>query len=550
MHFSSILLVSLGLFHVDALRYGRTEQGLRMIKDNMFIDDSSNNRLIVQQTGPLDDWVRPIEWVTLPLDHKNPSAGNFSNRYWVNEEYYQPGGPILLYDVGEGRTSKNTVAQLTDENSFLVPLLRQFNGIGIVWEHRFYGDSTPVIINSSTTAMDLIYLDTEQALADIPAFAATFNRSNIPQDLTPAGTPWIFIGGSYPGMRAAFVRNMFPDTIFASWASSAPVQASVDMSFYHEPIWQGLQNYGLGNCAADISAAIKEFDISLDVSGNSSPLKDKLFGPGCGDLSPRTMAFSLADVFGDWQDNGMTPMLRDFCTWISTDPETNTLSDSRGWATIKGASFTIDRWASWQGWNQNCTYTSSVLNTKDEKQEAEALADRISWNWQVCTEWGFFQSANIGPHQLISKFNDLESYQKDCQIQFPSGIENGLLPAWPRTDETNAKFGGWNIRPSNTFWTAGELDPWRTLSTLSDMSFSPMNQPVQTIPKCGQQDSQLFGYVLKDAEHCYDFYEDFKGGDAARQRFAEALTEWLPCHSSAKYGAKARREYLGPRRRN
>lgn len=63
----------------------------------------------------------------------------------------------------------------------------------------------------------LKYLTTEQALADIPYFAANFSRLNHPDfDLTPRGTPWIMIGGSYPGIRAAITRNKYPDTIFAA----------------------------------------------------------------------------------------------------------------------------------------------------------------------------------------------------------------------------------------------------------------------------------------------------------------------------------------------
>ena len=38
----------------------------------------------------------------------------------------------------------------------------------------------------------------------------------------PAGTPWVAIGGSYPGMLAAFVRAAYPDHFVASVASSAP----------------------------------------------------------------------------------------------------------------------------------------------------------------------------------------------------------------------------------------------------------------------------------------------------------------------------------------
>jgi hypothetical protein len=554
MHYSSIFIIAFGLGQVNALDYGRRGQTSRMIVENKFIDSSSTIGLDettrLQDNSKANDWVRPTEYVELPLDHKNLSAGTFHNRYWVNEEFYKPGGPVFLLDEGEGRVKEEHVTDLTSEQSVLVPLLRQFNGIGIIWEHRYYGDSTPVSINRNTSAMDFKYLNTEQALADVPAFASNFNRSAISYDLTPKGTPWIFVGGSYPGMRAAFMRHLYPETIFASWASSAPVEASVDMSFYHEPIWQGLHSHGLGNCAADIHAAVTALDASVDNVNQSSHLKDTLYSPRCNNPSNENMAWDLAGIFNHWQNEGITTMLKDFCSWISTDPETNKLSDERGWAAIKGASFTIDRWSTWTGWNHNCTELSSAGEEVKSQALEEQEADTLSWTWQTCTEWGFFQSANIGPHQIISKFNSPDNWQRDCHNRYPGGRESGLIPDWPRTSETNAKYGGWNIRPSNTFWTAGELDPWRTLSPLSDMAFSPRNKAAQTIPECGKTDSQLFGYLLKDAEHCYDMRENFEGGDAARRLFADALTKWLPCFSASHNQSTASTKYLGPRRRS
>jgi hypothetical protein len=38
------------------------------------------------------------------------------------------------------------------------------------------------------------------------------------------------------GARAAMIRERNPETWFASWASSAPVEAQVDMSVYYNPM--------------------------------------------------------------------------------------------------------------------------------------------------------------------------------------------------------------------------------------------------------------------------------------------------------------------------
>lgn len=87
----------------------------------------------------------------------------------------------------------------------------------------------------NTTAAQWIFLNTEQALEDVVFFADSFpktaahavntsstNPTSLP--IHPSSAPWVFLGGSYPGVRGALLRQRNPSTIFASWASSAPVE--------------------------------------------------------------------------------------------------------------------------------------------------------------------------------------------------------------------------------------------------------------------------------------------------------------------------------------
>lgn len=73
----------------------------------------------------------------------------------------------------------------------------------------------------------------------------------------------MFIGGSYPGARAAFIRIRNPETIYASWASSGPVQAQIDMSSY----WKAAQRSLPTNCSNDWIAVTKYVD---DIFTNGS----------------------------------------------------------------------------------------------------------------------------------------------------------------------------------------------------------------------------------------------------------------------------------------
>ena len=60
--------------------------------------------------------VPPEYTIDLPIDHFNLSdTRTFENHYWVNDTYYQPGGPVFLYDGGEATVSDADVLVLLAE---------------------------------------------------------------------------------------------------------------------------------------------------------------------------------------------------------------------------------------------------------------------------------------------------------------------------------------------------------------------------------------------------------------------------------------------------
>ncbi|CAN9164930.1 unnamed protein product [Alternaria alternata] len=501
------------------------------------------------------------EYVELPIDNfaqkKNQDysyQGTFFNRYWVATSGYKAGGPVFVYDVGEANAEPNALFRLQNETSFFKQLVDEFGGIGIVWEHRFYGNSTPTPIDVNTPPEAFEFLTTEQSLADVDRFAKQFKRTGINATLTPDKTPWVFVGGSYPGMRAAFMRNMYPDTIYASWASSAPVEASVDQSFYFDPVWRGMNAKGFGNCSADIQASVRYMDKIMDSDQSAAAkLKEQFLGLGAAKNSHATFADALTTIFYVWQSYGMeggSAGLRRFCDFIETDPKTNATAPKEGWAKSKGAKWTTDRWASFPAFLPNVnsyleTECSGKLNTTGECDLNRKFTDpaMISWTWQYCTQWGYFQSANLGPQQLVSKYNSLQHQHDICHRQFPDAPRS-LFPDWPNTSRTNKVFGGWDIRPSNTYWSNGEFDPWRTLSPASAEPFAPKGvQVIQDVPKCGKKTSkhELFGLVLRDAEHCFDFRTTgvtVADGPVSQRLFRSALTSWLPCYKPKKGHSK------------
>src|ERR1700709_7896 len=100
------------------------------------------------------------------------------------------------------------------------------NGLGVILENRFYGQSYP--FNTSTTD-NLRYLTNEQsssphtvlqspfnnlnlvAIADNAYFAQHATFPGVIDNLTAPGTPWILYGGSLAGAETAFSVKTYGD---------------------------------------------------------------------------------------------------------------------------------------------------------------------------------------------------------------------------------------------------------------------------------------------------------------------------------------------------
>ncbi|KAL3474243.1 serine carboxypeptidase S28-domain-containing protein [Aspergillus californicus] len=496
------------------------------LKVDTILQDRQDFHTIITQTEIA------AETVEIPIDHDDPSVGTYQNRYWVNDAYYTPGGPVMLFDVGEV-TAEGSSVHLTSSNSFFRRMLQELNAIGIVWEHRYYGESLPYPITNNTPAEHWKYLTTKQALADIPYFAENFTRPAHPfLDLSPKSTPWVMAGGSYPGIRAALARNEYPDTIFASWASSAPVQSQIDMSSYYDAIYRAMVAMGYSNCARDIHAALEYIDKQLAQEDTAASMKQLFFGPGAEHNSNEDFTAAIEGIFGYFQMYGMEGgdgSLGDFCHWLESD--TDILS--RG-----GNRYYAERWASWPVFTKvvnynmytNCRGLDNSAPLSCDLNKAPTSADAIAWTWQYCSEWGFYQSNNVGVNSLLSRYQTQEFQQLECNRLFPEAVRSGILGPQPKSDSLNADFGGWSIRPSNVFFTSGEFDPWRTLTLFSIADFAPQGVRVTTeVPKCGVRTDTVFGYVGANEYHCFDFQAQSEAGAEARRHFIRALKEWLPC---------------------
>lgn len=145
-----------------------------------------------------------------------PSNDTFEQRYWFDDQHYVSGGPVFLLDGGE-TDGEGRLPFL--QQGILAILAQATSGVGIILEHRYYGQSFPT---ANLTTDSMRFLTSMQALHDNAHFASTLVLPGrlATVNLTAAAVPWIIIGGSYAGAQSAFSRLVFPDVFWGSIASS------------------------------------------------------------------------------------------------------------------------------------------------------------------------------------------------------------------------------------------------------------------------------------------------------------------------------------------
>lgn len=88
--------------------------------------------IVFAQRGQATD----VETIELPIDHFGEGAGSFKNQFWVSDEHYELGGPVLLFDIGVVSAEPYVDIKLNNAPSVSGRMLAELKAMGIVWEHR------------------------------------------------------------------------------------------------------------------------------------------------------------------------------------------------------------------------------------------------------------------------------------------------------------------------------------------------------------------------------------------------------------------------------
>uniref|UniRef100_A0A3Q3M7Q5 Serine protease 59, putative n=2 Tax=Mastacembelus armatus TaxID=205130 RepID=A0A3Q3M7Q5_9TELE len=440
-------------------------------------------------------------WFTQKLDHFNGADRRvWKQRYFLNEAFYKPGGPVFLMIGGEGPANPAWMQYGT-----WLSYAEKLGALCFMLEHRFYGKSHPT---ADLSTDNLRFLSSRQALADLAHF-----RTVIAEDRGLSNRKWVAFGGSYPGSLAAWFRLKYPHLVHASVATSAPVHATVNFPEYLEVVWRSL--------------ASENAECPLLVKKASDTLLERLKDPKTYDNL--TKDFNLCSKLQIQTEMDSAYFLETLAGTFMDVVQYN--EDNRGFEGATGTNITIKVLCSVMGdaslgepyaryaavahlmmdtFSMKCldasfsTYLRDMTNTS---WEGPAAGGERQWVYQTCTEFGFYQSTD-SPNQPFTGF-PLVYHVKQCADFYNVSAEQLAMAVV----QTNEYYGSYDIGSSRIVFPNGSIDPWHALGITLDIT------------------PDLPAVFINGTAHCANMYparsEDLPQLALARDHIFLLLQQWL-----------------------
>eukprot|EP00939_MAST-03C_sp_MAST-3C-sp1_P000391 g391.t1 len=394
----------------------------------------------------------------------------WAQRYYVNDTFWKgpdSGAPVFICVGGEGPAFDGSVVVASVHCNVAVEFLEENNALMVALQHRYYGchkeeekDSASGLVDcpvkefTGDNNRDLRFLSSAQALEDLANFRGFVAET---YSLTDANR-WISFGGSYPGMLAAWTRLKYPHLFHAAVSSSAPVRAKVEMVVYNDILANAYAVESVGGSEACRDAIAKGH---ADVGGwletpTGRELTATVFevveGPYWLEKRANQRAFCGEGV-AYFPAQGNDP--------ASTDPVSNIASICQVMLNTSIGDEPMRLAAVRKG--QGMTTSSA---TADEEEEDD-IPD--FWGWQTCTEFGFYQTCDVGSQCFFTQGLDLLADEIEfCETEF--SISADLVAENVR--QSNLRYGSDHPDGTRVLWVNGEVDPWHGLSVLKPLSSS------------------------------------------------------------------------------
>lgn len=440
------------------------------------------------------------QWFTQKLDHFNAADNRYwKQRYFVNEAFYKPGGPVFLMIGGEGPANPAWM-----QNGTWLTYAEKLGALCFMLEHRFYGKSHPT---DDLSTDNLRFLSSRQALADLAHF-----RTVMAEKRGLTNRKWVAFGGSYPGSLAAWFRLKFPHLVHASVATSAPVYATVNFPEYLEVVWRSL--------------ASEDPECPLLVKKASDTLVERLKDPEtydnitkdfnlCSKLqiqTERDSAYFLESLAGNFMDvvqyNEDNRGFKGETSNITIKVLCGVMADASLGEPynryVAVARLMMDKYS------LKCldvSFDNYLRDMTNASWDGPAAGGGRQWIYQTCTEFGFYQSTD-SPNQPFAGF-PLAYQVKQCADFYNVSAEQVA----EAVALTNEYYGGYDIRSSRIVLPNGSIDPWHALGITKDIT------------------SDLPAIFIKGTAHCANMYparsEDLLQLTEARDHIFLFLQQWL-----------------------
>jgi serine protease 16 len=334
-------------------------------------------------------------YFTQRVDHfSSNGTSTFQQAFFTNRESFDGTGPVFVYVGGEGPLSSTSAT-----SNFIIDWLPEVKGMLFALEHRYYGchnaSSCPYDPSASKPVLEeLRYLTTDQALEDLAAFAR-----HQKQALGLGRNKWVLIGGSYPGMLAAFARARFPDVFDCAVSSSSPVHPVLDFTGFQDTVARGYAMNvegvrGSDECAEQIRRGHDAVRAALATPDGRAQLAS-LFPravPSAEWLADATNARTFAGCgvatfpAQSNQPTCSTPGcgVSQICDVMTNSSGGSGIERLAALAAVQGAG------------GADMTHTCDM----DWEMPGDVPAAKVNyWGWQCCTEYGFYQTCEVSHHE-------------------------------------------------------------------------------------------------------------------------------------------------------
>jgi pimeloyl-ACP methyl ester carboxylesterase len=371
------------------------------------------------------------------IDHPRQGAstlGTFSQRYWYSTQFAKSDdAPVLFYFCGEAPCDPAYALTMADAAMAL-------DAAVVVLEHRYYGESKPY---PDYTPDHMKLLTIHNALEDGATFEA-FAKTSL-----PLKGKWISVGGSYPGMLAAFYREKHPELVVGAWASSAPVNVQQAFSGY-----DAIAAKALGTqCLTLFQQVLAHAGTMYDDPAQRDVFSTQVFGAA----APASKTDFLG-YFSDYAEGAAQyGNERQLCAALEQDSDPTMgfieylhpplVTEDPG--APSGPATPVSK----PGVPKRGQIISKLV-------PPDVLGDFTGneWFYQVCTEVGFFQIKNTDRTQSVMGDGITTQYWTDLCAQYV-----GLQPniAATRSEFVDPLDRG---EVSNVLFVNGSADPWSSLS--------------------------------------------------------------------------------------